>query len=285
MADFLPLPDRTLLDFGLTPVLHDSRRANARWILAVARQQVTYHLKIDSGMGRLGTRAPAAEMLRSGEGGATCAARRADDPLRLRCGLYTASNGAAGCVFRGSAGVWRHWRYSRGTFICPAPFRSPMAGAIAGSRWYGPAMRSMAMYRRPGDPRPRCNGGQARADVEDGGAGCERGRRRCADRLWRHVPGTAERCGSRCWRQDMRTASRISCRTAGSVIAAGRIVPILGAVSMDLTTIDITGLPGDAGRRRGHAAGGRERCEAGCAGYCAARRDDFIQRLAGSARG
>ena len=49
----------------------------------------------------------------------------------------------------------------------------------------------------------------------------------------------------------------------GHVIAAGSIVPIIGAVSMDLTTIDVT-TARTLRRRRGDAAGsgGRSRIDA-----------------------
>src|ERR1041385_6241199 len=49
MADFLPEERDGLEEFGLTPVIHSLED------LPAAR--VPYHLKIDSGMGRLGTRA------------------------------------------------------------------------------------------------------------------------------------------------------------------------------------------------------------------------------------
>src|SRR5580700_8967089 len=64
MADFLPAERTGLLDYNLTPVIHSlgdiaewDRMASARGI------QADYHLKIDSGMGRLGTRSSAPEIL------------------------------------------------------------------------------------------------------------------------------------------------------------------------------------------------------------------------------
>jgi alanine racemase len=64
MADFLPAEREGLLDYDLTPVIH-SLPDIAHWDRLVARRGGTgdYHLKIDSGMGRLGTRAPASEIL------------------------------------------------------------------------------------------------------------------------------------------------------------------------------------------------------------------------------
>jgi alanine racemase len=64
MADFLPGERQSLLDFNLTPVIH-ALEDIAEWDRLAAGKGVTapYHLKIDSGMGRLGTRAPAAAIL------------------------------------------------------------------------------------------------------------------------------------------------------------------------------------------------------------------------------
>src|SRR5271168_4837542 len=64
MADFLPAERDGLLDYNLTPVIH-SLPDIAEWDRMAAERGVTadYHLKIDSGMGRLGTRAPASEIL------------------------------------------------------------------------------------------------------------------------------------------------------------------------------------------------------------------------------
>lgn len=63
MADFLPCERKYLLDYNLTPVIHTladipewDRLASARGV------QAHYHLKIDSGMGRLGARESAPEI-------------------------------------------------------------------------------------------------------------------------------------------------------------------------------------------------------------------------------
>ncbi len=64
MADFLPNERQSLLDFNLTPVIHALEDIAQLDRLAAAKgETVPYHLKIDSGMGRLGTRAPAREIL------------------------------------------------------------------------------------------------------------------------------------------------------------------------------------------------------------------------------
>ncbi len=64
MADFLPAERAGLFDYNLTPVIH-SLEDVAEWDRLCGARGVSaaYHLKIDSGMGRLGTRAPATEIL------------------------------------------------------------------------------------------------------------------------------------------------------------------------------------------------------------------------------
>jgi alanine racemase len=64
MADFLPVGRLAMLEYGLTPVVHSLRDVRDLDRLAALRgDPVPYHLKIDSGMGRLGTRAPASEII------------------------------------------------------------------------------------------------------------------------------------------------------------------------------------------------------------------------------
>src|SRR5579859_7154781 len=55
MADYLAEERTALEEFGLTPVIHS--------LEDVRSARVPYHLKIDSGMRRLGTLAPAAEIV------------------------------------------------------------------------------------------------------------------------------------------------------------------------------------------------------------------------------
>jgi alanine racemase len=63
MADFLPFTREAMLAYGLTPVLHHLGDISELDRLACARNdRVPYHLKIDSGMGRLGLRDEAADI-------------------------------------------------------------------------------------------------------------------------------------------------------------------------------------------------------------------------------
>ncbi len=64
MGGFLPYEGEALVEYNLTPVVHSMEQV--RQVDGLARtsgKPLRYHLKIDSGMGRLGTRAPAAEIL------------------------------------------------------------------------------------------------------------------------------------------------------------------------------------------------------------------------------
>jgi alanine racemase len=61
MADFLPFTREVMLAHDLTPVIHSLEDLNELDRLAAARaQKCRYHLKVDTGMGRLGVRADAA---------------------------------------------------------------------------------------------------------------------------------------------------------------------------------------------------------------------------------
>jgi alanine racemase len=64
MADFLPFTREAMLAYGLTPVIHSLEDLVELDRLACAREtKVAYHLKIDSGLGRLGLRTAAAAVV------------------------------------------------------------------------------------------------------------------------------------------------------------------------------------------------------------------------------
>jgi alanine racemase len=64
MGGFLPYEGEALIEFNLTPAIHSCEQiAQAERLAASSGKHLAYHLKIDSGMGRLGTRAPAAEIV------------------------------------------------------------------------------------------------------------------------------------------------------------------------------------------------------------------------------
>jgi alanine racemase len=63
MGGFLPYEGEALVEFNLTPALHSRQQIRqADQLAASSGKPLSYHLKIDSGMGRLGTRASAADL-------------------------------------------------------------------------------------------------------------------------------------------------------------------------------------------------------------------------------
>jgi alanine racemase len=66
MGGFLPHESEALTDFDLTPTVHSLEQiAQVDRLSKTLGKSVRYHLKIDSGMGRLGTRASATEILQA----------------------------------------------------------------------------------------------------------------------------------------------------------------------------------------------------------------------------
>jgi len=64
MGGFLPHESEAITEFDLTPAVHSLEQiAHVDRLAERSPKRVCYHLKIDSGMGRLGTRAPADEIL------------------------------------------------------------------------------------------------------------------------------------------------------------------------------------------------------------------------------
>ncbi len=234
MADFLP-EDRGALElFRLTPVIHT--------LEDLASVHVPYHLKIDSGMGRLGTRAAPEEILRH--------VSAAPAPLE---GLMTHFASSANyessqtdeqiayfeavlAAFRAS-GVTP--RYVHMASSIPVAYRRVEA-------WGNLVRPGHAIYgyvspgRGPVPPaalevRPALTWKATVLAVKDleagaliGYGGIHRAARptRIAVLAAGYADGIPHRLSNR-----------------GKVIAAGKLAPIIGAVSMDLTTIDVTASP------------------------------------------
>jgi alanine racemase len=66
MGGFLPYENEAVTEFDLTPAVHSLEQiAQVDRLSETAGRRIRYHLKIDSGMGRLGTRASADDILRA----------------------------------------------------------------------------------------------------------------------------------------------------------------------------------------------------------------------------
>jgi alanine racemase len=252
MADFLPSERAGLLDYNLTPVIHSltdiadwDREASARGIAA------DYHLKIDSGMGRLGTRGSAPEILQ-----AVSAAKN----VRLE-GLMTHFASAANYASRQTE-EQLHLFQSICSALAQAGVNPPIlhlasSTPIAYGRrdaWQRMVRPGHAIYgyvspvargtapRRLLQVRPALTWKTAVLAVKDlplgvlvgyGGIYKTTQPTRIAVLAAGYADGIPHRLSNK-----------------GQVIANGHFAPIIGAVSMDLTTIDITHcpplVPGDA---------------------------------------
>ncbi len=250
MADFLPFERATLAEHDLTPVIHDlagvpewasiARRANRGKPLA-------FHLKIDSGMGRLGTRASANEIAtavseaqRDGaiefEGLMTHFASSADfdsPQTEEQIERFRATHAALA-----SAGL--HPKYAHMASTNPLGYsRGASFGNLArpGHAIYG----FVSPARGAGAPplglrvKPALTWKAAVLAVKDvpagerigyGGMHVTKHPTRLAILAAGYADGIPHRLGGR-----------------GRVIVQGCYAPIVGAVSMDLTTVDVTNCP------------------------------------------
>ncbi len=231
MADFLPADREALREFELTPVIHS--------LGDIPLARAAYHLKIDSGMGRLGTRATPAEIvaaIASGPGnfeglmthfasaGNYTSPQTAQQIERFeevlaalrRAGLaprYVHSSATIPVAY-GRRDAW-------GNLVRPGHaiygYVSPARGAASPSLLaVKPALTWKAAVLAVKEIEP---------GALIGYGGIHRAERpmRIAVLAAGYADGIPHRLSNR-----------------GSVIAKGVMVPIVGAVSMDLTTIDAT---------------------------------------------
>lgn len=246
MADFLPFERPALAEHHLTPVIHDIGDI-AAWAAIAQRfgRTLPFHLKVDSGMGRLGTRAGAAPIANALE--------TAGNAVRLE-GLMTHFASAAdfdspqtseqSVYFRALANelASRGWKpkylhmastnpvgYAMRDAFCDLVrpghaiygYVSPARGATAPQLELRvkPALTWKAAVLAVKDV-------EANARIGYGGMHITRGASRIAILAAGYADGIPHRLGAR-----------------GRVIVRGSYAPIVGAVSMDLTTIDITNCP------------------------------------------
>ena len=251
MGGFLRYEGPALVDYNLTPAVHALEDiAEVDRLARVSGKPLAFHLKIDSGMGRLGTRASAAEIV---------ATMRWVERARLQ-GLMTHFASAADFTSRQTAvqteyfhGICAGLEQSG---ILPEYVHMSSTNAIGyGLRdtWHNMVRAGHALYgylsppRGEGPPRildvrPALTW-KARIltvkEIPEGTLVGYGGSFRAPKPMRIAILGAGYADGM---------FHRLSNR--GKVIAAGKIVPILGTISMDLTTIDIshtTALgPGDA---------------------------------------
>jgi alanine racemase len=233
MADFLAESRPALEEFGLTPVVHSLEDLGA--------VHVPYHLKIDSGMGRLGTR----------EAPEVVAAAVSKTPAPLE-GLMTHFASAANFDSRQTEEQIVHFERvlaalrERGHH--PRYIHASSTNSVAYERrnaWHNLVRPGHAIYgyisSAKGAPRAQLavrpalswkatvlatNCVPAGAKIGYGGIYTAERPMRIAVLAAGYADGIPHRLGNR-----------------GQVIVNGKFAPIVGAVSMDLTTIDVTHCP------------------------------------------
>jgi alanine racemase len=245
MAECLPFEHESLIRHQLTPVVHGLEQLAELDQFAGARGvELAYHLKLDTGMGRLGTRAGAVRIL---EAVRQCRHTRLEGLMThfASSADYTSSQTdrqieAFQTIFEAlrEAGITPPWVHMSSTN--PVAYgRSHAWGNMvrAGLSLYGyvaPAKGDAP--RRILEVRPALSWKATILAVKELPVGTLVGyggtfRTERPTRIAMLAAGYADG-----------VSLRLSNR--GKVIAGGRLAPVVGAVSMDLTTIDITDVPG-----------------------------------------
>ena len=241
MGGFLDYEGETLVEYNLTPVVHSLGQMRA--VDALSRSSgkpLRYHLKIDSGMGRLGTRAPAHEIL------ATLAELKY---ARLE-GVMTHFASAADYTSEQTAGQLAYFHKLcaelRDGGIAPEQLHTSSTNAIGFGRtegWHTMVRAGHALYgyvspARGDAPPQRLEVRPALTwkakllavkDIPEGALVGYGGSFRAPRPMRIGILGAGYADG---------LFHRLSNR--GKVIADGKLTPILGTISMDLTTIDLS---------------------------------------------
>ena len=245
MADFLPDERAGLFDYDLTPVIHSLRDIEEWNRMSASRGVMTpYHLKIDSGMGRLGTRASASEILDAIHAAkharleglmthfassANYASSQTDEQLRVFNSI---------CAELAKAGVQPSFLHLSSTtpvaYGRTDAFQRMVRPGHAIYGYVSPVAKGNAPPRLL-EVRPALTWKAAVLAVKDLPAGALVGYggmfraphpMRIAVLAAGYADGIPHRLSSK-----------------GRVIAKGQFAPVIGAVSMDVTTIDITDCP------------------------------------------
>jgi alanine racemase len=244
MADFLPFTREALLAHNLTPVIHSlADLAELERTAAALGRTVRCHLKIDTGMGRLGAREDPAAIARAIQDAAHVEVEGLMTHF-ASAGNYQTSQTAEQMSlfdrtvdFLSQAGIHPRWLHLSSTI--PVAYRRRGAWRVMvrpGHAIYGYV--SPARGHAPANSlqvKPALSWHATVLSVKDipagalvGYGGMFRAERpmRIAVLAAGYADGIPHRLGNR-----------------GSVIVKGRFAPIVGAVSMDLTTIDVTESP------------------------------------------
>jgi alanine racemase len=241
MGGFLPYEGEALVEHDLTPVAHSFEQV--RWLDQLAGRAgrpLPYHLKIDSGMGRLGTRANVPEIL----------AVLAETPGARLEGLMTHFASAADYTSNQTgnqlACFERVWAGLEKAGVRPRHRHTSSSSAIAYGRreaWHAMVRTGHALYGyvspARGEAPPQLLEVKpaltwkakilAVKDIPEGALVGYGGTFRAPRPMRIGILGAGYADG---------IFHRLSNR--GKVIAGGRLTSILGTISMDLTTIDLS---------------------------------------------
>ena len=250
MAGFLPQEREAVMEYDLTPTAHSlDDIAELDRMAESAGQSLAFHLKVDSGMGRLGTRAEPEEIvavlvrLRHAriEGLMTHFASAADFTSPQTDEQVARFN--ARLVALREAGMGVECVHTSSTNAIGYARKDAWHNMVrAGHALYGYVSPPRGAARQPIlDVRPALTWRAkilAVKDIPEGTLVGYGGTFRAPSAMRIAILGAGYADG---------VFHRLSNR--GKVIAAGQVVPIVGTVSMDLTTIDVTNVrelkPGD----------------------------------------
>ena len=241
MGGFLPYEAPALLKWNLTPAVHSlDQMLQVERLARAADQVVPYHLKIDSGMGRLGTRSKAAEIL------ATLGEMRQARIEGLMTHFASAADYGSNQTVEQLAYFHSVCRELRQGGVNAIHLHTSSTNAIGYGRiegWHTLVRAGHALYGyvspARGDAPPQLLDVKpaltwkarlmAVKDIPEGALVGYGGTFRAPRPMRIGILGAGYADG---------IFHRLSNR--GKVIADGKLTPILGTISMDLTTIDLS---------------------------------------------
>lgn len=244
MGDFLPFERPALIDYELTPAIHSAAQlADYDRMAAALGRPLEYHLSIDTGMSRLGTCEDPSAIAQSV---LNCRSARLQGLMtHFASAANYESPQTANQVARfeavlqafAAAGLTPEYRHLSSTIPVAYGLRSAWGNMVRpGHAIYGYVSPTRGAAPAPlFEVQPALNWKARILEVKDLPIGAQVGygamftaRRptRMAVLAVGYADGMMHRLSNN-----------------GSVIAGGKLVPILGAISMDLTSIDITDCP------------------------------------------
>jgi alanine racemase len=241
MGGFLPYEGEAVVEFDLTPVVHSLEQMRQVERLAESSgKPVRYHLKIDSGMGRLGTRAAAGEILAVLEEGRRAQLEGLMTHFASAADYTSAQTGEQLAYFHAVAEALRQGG------VRAARLHTSSTNAIGYGRvegWHNMVRAGHALYgyvspargdapRQLLDVKPALTWKAkilAVKEIPEGTLVGYGGTFRAPRAMRIGILGAGYADGM---------FHRLSNR--GKVIADGKLTPILGTISMDLTTIDLS---------------------------------------------